>query len=137
LSKAKERVYHRAHREAQRTTTALTTKDTKKHEGLPQICADERRLDKPKERVYHREAQRTTRALTTKDTKKHEGLPQICAGERRLIKPKETMPLLIAVPKNLYRERAANRDGAKVLPFEATAFRDRSWAHGPPKSKVA
>ena len=35
-------VYHRAHRGAQREK-ALTTKDTKKHEGLPQICADERR----------------------------------------------------------------------------------------------
>jgi hypothetical protein len=114
-------------------------KERKEKHISPQICTDERRLSKPKERGYHRahrEAQRT-RALTTKDTKKHEGLPQICADERRLSKPKETMPLLMAVPKNLYRERAANCDGAKVLPFEASAFRDRSWAHGPPKSKAA
>jgi hypothetical protein len=36
-------VYHRAHRGTQREK-ALSTKDTKEHEGLPQICADERRL---------------------------------------------------------------------------------------------
>ena len=41
-------VYHRAHRGTQKEK-ALTTKDTKKHEGLPQICADERRLSKPEE----------------------------------------------------------------------------------------
>jgi len=35
------RLYHRG---TQRT--ALTTKDTKKHKELPQICAEERRLDK-------------------------------------------------------------------------------------------
>jgi hypothetical protein len=41
-------VLHRKGREGtQRTTTALTTKDTKKHKELPQICADERRLEKP------------------------------------------------------------------------------------------
>ena len=36
-------IYHRGHRGAQREKT-LTTKDTKEHKGLPQICADERRL---------------------------------------------------------------------------------------------
>ncbi|HEV8494193.1 MAG TPA: hypothetical protein VGR76_18070, partial [Candidatus Angelobacter sp.] len=35
------RVYHRG---SQRTRRALTTKYTKKHKELPQICADERRL---------------------------------------------------------------------------------------------
>ena len=53
--------YHRGHREAQRTTRALTTKDTRstplsqaqgrsgqasEDEELPQICADERRLSR-------------------------------------------------------------------------------------------
>jgi hypothetical protein len=37
------------HREAQRRTKALTTKDTKENKVLPQICADECRLDKPEE----------------------------------------------------------------------------------------
>jgi hypothetical protein len=37
------RLYHRG---TQRTATALTTKDTKNHKELPQICAEERRLDK-------------------------------------------------------------------------------------------
>jgi hypothetical protein len=41
-------VYHRVHRGTQREK-ALTTKDTKKHERLPQICADERGSSKPKE----------------------------------------------------------------------------------------
>jgi hypothetical protein len=36
-------LYHRGHRGTQKEK-ALTTKDTKEHEGLPQICADERRL---------------------------------------------------------------------------------------------
>ena len=42
------RIYHRDHRGTQREKT-LTTKDTKKHEGLPQICADERRLNREQE----------------------------------------------------------------------------------------
>jgi hypothetical protein len=37
-------LYHRDHRGTQRTTRALTTKETKEHAGLPAICADERRL---------------------------------------------------------------------------------------------
>ena len=41
--------YHRGHRGTQRTSTVLTTKDTKKHEGLPQISADARRLDREQE----------------------------------------------------------------------------------------
>lgn len=35
-------LYHRGHRETQRKARALTTKDTKKHEGFLQICAIER-----------------------------------------------------------------------------------------------
>jgi len=61
------RVYHRGHREAQRTTTALTTKDTRstsfsqaqgrsgqatEHKALPQICADERRLGRPVKKAH-------------------------------------------------------------------------------------
>jgi hypothetical protein len=41
-------VYHRGHRGALREKT-LTTKDTKEHKGLPQICADERQLVEGKE----------------------------------------------------------------------------------------
>jgi len=77
------------------------------------------------------------KALTTKDTKEHEGLPQRCADERRLSKPKEMMPLPVAVRGNVYRERTPDGDGAKILPFEVSAFRDRCRAHGPPESKAA
>jgi hypothetical protein len=38
------------HREAQRTTRALTTKDTKEHEGLREISPDRRRLSSKRER---------------------------------------------------------------------------------------
>ena len=41
-------VYHRGHRGALREKT-LTTKDTKEHKGLPQICAEERQLVEGKE----------------------------------------------------------------------------------------
>src|SRR5579864_5670731 len=42
------RLYHRDHRGTQREKI-LTTTDTKKHEGLPQICAGERRLNREQE----------------------------------------------------------------------------------------
>ncbi|HLK52863.1 MAG TPA: hypothetical protein VKU42_05370 [Candidatus Angelobacter sp.] len=119
---------------------ALTTKDTKKHEGLPQICADERGLktkNLPLINTDNTDLKKLPKALTTKDTKKHEGLPQICANEDRLSKPKEMMTLLLAVPRNIYRERAADCDGAKILPFKLMTFGDRCWAHGPPESKAA
>jgi hypothetical protein len=99
-------------------------KGRKENHFSPQICADERRLGKPKARE--------DLPLIPTDNTDLKKLPKA-----KCLKPKETMPLLMAVPKNLYRERAANCDGAKVLPFEASAFRDRSWAHGPPKSKTA
>src|ERR1051325_9788896 len=103
-------VYHRAHRGTQREK-ALTTKDTKKHEGLPHICADERRL-------------------------KTKNLP-LCADEVRLSKPKEMMPLLIAVPRNVYREHAPDCGDSSFLSFEVSAFGDRCRAHGPPELKAA
>lgn len=45
-------LYHRGHRETQRTTRALTTKDTNEHEGLPQICADDRGLGRLEEEQH-------------------------------------------------------------------------------------
>ena len=63
--------------------------------------------------------------------------PQICADERRLSKPKEMMSLLIAVPRNIYRKRTPDSEGARILPFEVSAFGDRCRAHGPPESKAA
>jgi hypothetical protein len=102
-------------------------KERKGGKAIPLIHADNTDLKKlPK-----------AKAVTTKDTKKHEGSPQICADERRLSKPKEMMPLLVAVPKNVYRERAPDCDGAKILPFELMAFGDRCRAHSPPESKAA
>jgi hypothetical protein len=64
-------------------------------------------------------------------------LPQICVDERRLSKPKEMMPLLMAVPRNVYRERTPGSEGSRILPFEVSAFGDRCQAHGPPESKAA
>jgi hypothetical protein len=102
-------------------------KERKGRKDLPLIHTDDTDLKKlPK-----------AKAVTTKDTKKHEGSPQICADERRLSKPKEMMPLLVAVPKNVYRERAPDCDGAKILPFELMAFGGRCRAHSPPESKAA
>ena len=63
--------------------------------------------------------------------------PQICANEGRLSKPKEMMPLLIAVPRNVYRERAPDCGDSSFLSFEVSAFGDRCRAHGPPESKAA
>jgi hypothetical protein len=74
------RVYHRGHREAQRTTTALTTKDTRstslsqaqgrsgqatEHKALPQICADERSLGRPVEKAH-----------LTREARRHAGQPR-------------------------------------------------------------
>ena len=64
-------VYHKGHREAQRTTRALTTKDTKGHKELPQICADGRGLSRRK-------------ALTTKNTKRHEDERQVICEANHL-----------------------------------------------------
>jgi len=63
--------------------------------------------------------------------------PQICADERRLSKPEEMMPLPVAVPKDVSPGRAPARGRAKIQQFEVMAFGDRSWAHGPPRSKAA
>ncbi|HEV7676317.1 MAG TPA: hypothetical protein VGQ12_17425 [Candidatus Angelobacter sp.] len=43
------RVYHRGHSEAQRSTTALTTKDATEHKSLPQSYADQSRIGKAQE----------------------------------------------------------------------------------------
>ena len=103
-------VYHIDHRGTQREK-AINTKHTKKHEGLPHICADERRL-------------------------KTKSLP-LCVDEGRLSKLKEMMPLLIAAPRNVYRERAPDCGDSSFLSFEVSAFGDRCRAHGPPELKAA
>jgi hypothetical protein len=115
------RVYHRVHRGTQREK-ALTTKDTKKHEGLPQICADERRLG-------------TEKTLTTKDTKKHEGLRRTISDDAELKEsgPEKDCSLTVSV-------RCADRlpgASARVLQFDVMAFGDRCRAHGPPDAKAA
>jgi hypothetical protein len=77
--------------------------------------------------------------LTT-ESRRHgekQGLVQRCTDEGRLSKPKEMMPLLMAVPGNIYRERAPDCDGARFLPFKVPAFGDRCCAHGPPEAKAA
>jgi len=104
------RVYHRGHRETQRTT-ALTTKNTKKHEGWPQICADERRLSRRK-------------ASTTKNTKRRE-------EERQVICVRNHLPASHFPASHLPASQGEKpRIGLIVgLP----AFADiRGLAHGPP-----
>lgn len=88
--------------------------------------------------LYHRAHRETQRekAVTTKDTKEHEGLPQVCANERRLSKATEMMPLPVAEPKDVSMGRVATH-GRRILLFDVMAFRDRSWAHGPPELKAA
>ncbi len=58
-----------------------------------------------------------------------QGLPQICADKRRLKSENWTARSPV--------RRAPDCGGAKVLQFEGAAFKDRSWAHGPPESKAA
>jgi hypothetical protein len=110
------RVYHRVQEKAS------TTKYTKKHEGLPQICADDRRLG-------------TEKTLTTKDTKKHEGLRRTISDDAELKEsgPEKDCSLTVSV-------RCADRlpgASARVLQFDVMAFGDRCRAHGPPDAKAA
>lgn len=129
------RVYHRVHRGTQRTTTASTTKYTKKHEGLPQICADDRRLDKPAEKAH----------LTT-ETPRHgeqpKTLPLISIGDTDLKKPAraEAQSLTAEARRGGEQPRAENNwaaNGRKemrialVAEVRAVAER-RGWAHAPP-----
>jgi hypothetical protein len=128
-------IYHRGHRGAQREKT-LTTKDTRstplsqaqgrsgqatEHEGLPQICADDRR-----------------KVSTTKDTKEHEGSLRRDIDECRLAK-REELPELFIFPRtpdvNAGNNWAANqREKLRILEAEASGFRDLGgWAHGPPE----
>jgi hypothetical protein len=63
-------LHHRGHRGSQRTATALTTKDTKKHEGhktLPRINTDDADLRKAKENLTA-EARQPGQELRAKET---------------------------------------------------------------------
>ena len=81
--------------------------------------------------LHHRAHRGTQRekAVTTKDTMEHGGLPQICADERRL-KPENW------AVKSCVR-LAPDCGSAKIVLFDEMAFRDRSWAHGPPELQAA
>jgi hypothetical protein len=84
--------------------------------------------------MVHRRKTSTTESRRHREYPK---LPQICADELGSSKPDEMMPLPVVVPKNVSPESAPACGGAKVLPFEVTAFADRSRAHGPPGWKAA
>jgi hypothetical protein len=100
------RVYHRGHREAQRTTTALTTKDTKENQILPQICADERSLGRPVEKAH----------LTT-EARRHAEQPRA-----------ETDWIPNDLPLN-------QREEIRIaLVAQVRVFADRrGWGHAPPE----
>jgi len=117
-------VYHRAHRGRQREK-ALTTKDTKKHEGLPQICA------RPK----------TLPLINTDDTDQKKlptpkPLPRINRDDADRKKPSVGENLAVTFFK--HRPALEPMDGgAKILQFDAMTFGGRSWAHGPPELRAA
>jgi hypothetical protein len=100
------RVYHRGHREAQRTTTALTTKDTKENQILPQICADESRLGR-----------RMKKARLTKEARRHAEQPRA-----------ETDWTPNDLPLN-------QREEIRIaLVSQVRVFADRrGWGHAPPE----
>lgn len=81
---------------------------------------------------------RKTKSTSTMEARHREkpGLPQICADERRSNKAEEMMPLPVAKPKDVSLGGVAVR-GTRILLFDVMAFRDRSWAHGPPRAKAA
>lgn len=128
------RVYHRAHRGTQRGK-ASTTKDTKKHEGLPQICADERRLDRPEK------AHLTTETLRHGEQPKN--LSLINAGDTDLKKPaRGEDQSLTAEARRRGEQPESEKDWAVsgheemritlVAEVRAVAER-RGWAHAPPE----
>jgi hypothetical protein len=103
----------------------------KESQILPQICTDERRLEKEK-------------ALTTKDTKKHEGrknLPLINTDSTDLKKTVEAANLTAEFsrrrePSKAGRDGAANeRERTRIaLVTEVLAIANRlGWAHAPPE----
>jgi hypothetical protein len=152
------RLYHRG---TQRTATALTTKDTKKHEGhktLPRINTDNTDLRGAVEpgalQVCAKERRLSRKASTTKDTRstplsqaqgrsgqatEHERLPQICANERRLVEDKEA-PALFVVRAKFAETAPENRDekqheGTRMgLMTEVRVSEPcESWPHAPPE----
>jgi len=90
--------YHRGHREAQRTTRALTTKDTKEHEGhktLPRINTDNTDLRRAKENLTAETPTPPSQHQAcwgprTRRRREEQKAPQICADERRLSRRKDS-----------------------------------------------
>jgi hypothetical protein len=114
------RVYYR---EAQRTTIPLTTKE---HEVLPQICADDRRLDKEK-------------ASTTKDTRSTPlSQARVRSGqatEHKAASEVRTERDLAA--NHLATNHLATNQGEETriaLVTKIRAFAERrGWGHAPPE----
>jgi hypothetical protein len=119
-------LYHRVLRETQREK-AVTTKDTRstplsraqgrsgqatEHKGLPQMCADDRRLNSSAEEWPNT-------------------LPLIHADDTDL----KRLPRSRELPKSAECPNQGPR--ARIFRLEVTAFGDRCRAHGPPESKAA
>jgi hypothetical protein len=125
-------LYHRAYRGTHREK-ALTTKDTKTHEVLPQICADERRLN-----LRAEERPKTLPLISTDDTDlkklpKAKPLPRISADDADQNKPSVAKNVAVTFSVGSELERKC----AKVLQFKEPAFGERSRAHSPPEWKAA
>jgi len=126
-------LYHRAHRGTHREK-ALTTKDTKKHEVLPQICADERGLNSSAEKplpLIHTDD--TDLKKFSRPPELQNPIPRISADDADQSKP--SMRKNVAVTFSVGSE--LERKCAKVLQFKEPAFGERCRGHGPPESKVA
>jgi hypothetical protein len=134
---------HRGHRGTQRTSTVLTTKDTKKHEGLPQISADARRLKAKTVPLIHTDNTDLKRAaegpsFTTEARRRGEKreTPRICADERRSSNKEEQPGLRIAqtalpsaIARNTHAEDSRSVIETKVRPFPSSraGCKDGIW----------
>ena len=119
------------HRNGRKNLPLIHTDDTDlkklpKPKPLPRINADDANLTDESRRHLPHQAKIS---LVGNPGGEKQGLPQICADERRLKPENWTAGSPV--------RRAPDCGGAKVLQFEGAAFKDRSWAHGPPESKAA
>jgi hypothetical protein len=105
------------------------------HKDLPLINADttdQKELPNPK----------ALPLINTDDTDRKKlpnpgHLPRINADDADRKKQNEEKNLVVRFSAEHPSTLARVGGGARILPFEATRFEDRSWAHAPSESKAA